>query len=119
MEVEETGSDETRPHTDYKEHSLDGVCNLTLEYRNALHQTFILTNWFDSGWKLKIRGKLSASSRSRQFNRLNIVSFQFYLNHFDIFLFRRAVEVWKDLNRHMRMLAYSDFITGINHRFLS
>ncbi|CAN8022721.1 unnamed protein product, partial [Ixodes persulcatus] len=24
MEVEETGSDETRPHTDYKEHSLDG-----------------------------------------------------------------------------------------------
>ncbi|CAN7993967.1 unnamed protein product, partial [Ixodes pacificus] len=24
MEVEETGSDEARPHTDYKEHSLDG-----------------------------------------------------------------------------------------------
>ncbi|XP_040076883.1 zinc finger protein 235 isoform X1 [Ixodes scapularis] len=39
MEFEETGSDETHPHTDYKEHSLDGVCNVTLEYKNAKHRS--------------------------------------------------------------------------------
>ncbi|XP_040076859.2 TNF receptor-associated factor 6-like isoform X3 [Ixodes scapularis] len=37
MEFEETRSDETHPHTGYKEHSLDGVCNVTLEYKNAEH----------------------------------------------------------------------------------
>ncbi|KAM7307158.1 zinc finger protein 235 isoform X1 [Ixodes scapularis] len=39
MEVEETGSDETHPPTDYKEHSIDGVCNVTLEYKNTTHMS--------------------------------------------------------------------------------
>ncbi|KAM7299803.1 zinc finger protein 235 isoform X1 [Ixodes scapularis] len=56
MEVEEAGSDETRPHTDYKEHSLDGeyhekggedpvtcsLCSLLVQRDNKWKHTLLL-----------------------------------------------------------------------------